>query len=145
MKYKIIKTLIIIIAILHIVEEYYGGFIPFINNIVPGITLSQFLFINALFIAYVIVAFISKKQILVLSVPLLLIVNAVIHIIASIVFRAYGPGLITSVFLYIPVSVFFIKYLDPCRKTILQSLTLSLALMAFPLIFQLARIMMNRA
>jgi hypothetical protein len=53
--------------------------------------------------------------------------------------------LITSVFLYIPVSVFFIKYLDPCRKTILQSLTLSLALMAFPLIFQLARIMMNRA
>ena len=145
MKHRIIKTLIVIIAILHVIEEYYGGFIPFVSDIVPGITLAHFLFINALFILYVIVALMSNRQILVLSVPLLLIVNAAIHIISFIVFWPYSPGVITSVFLYIPVSVYFIKYLDPSRKTVFQSLTLSLALMAFPLIFQLARIMMNRA
>ena len=145
MKYKIIKTLIVIIAILHVIEEYYGGFIPFVSNIVPGITLSHFLFINVLFVLYVVVALISDKQTLVLSVPLLLIVNAAIHSISSIVFWAYSPGVITSVFLYVPVSVYFIKYLNPYRKTVFQSLTLSLALMAFPLIFQLTRVMMNRA
>ena len=145
MKYRIIKTLIVIIAILHIIEEYYGGFIPFVSNIVPGITLSQFLFINVLFILYVIAAFISNKQMLVLSVPLLLIVNAAIHIIASIVFWAYSPGVITSIFLYVPASVCFIKYLNPRRKIAFQSLTLSVVLMAFPLIFQLVRVMVNRA
>jgi hypothetical protein len=145
MKHRIIKTLIVIIAILHIIEEYYGGFIPFVSNIVPGITLSHFLFINALFILYVVVALISDKQILVLSVPLLLMVNAAIHIISSMVFWAYSPGVITSVFLYVPVSVCFIKYLNPYRKTVFQSLMLSVVLMAFPLIFQLVRVMVNRA
>jgi hypothetical protein len=145
MKHRIIKILIVIIAILHIVEEYYGGFIPFVSNIVPGITLLQFLFINALFVLYVVVALKSDKRILVLSVPLLLTVNAAIHIISSIVLWAYSPGVITSVFLYVPVSVYFIKYLNPCRKTVFQSLTLSVALMAFPLIFQLVRVMVNRA
>jgi hypothetical protein len=72
-------------------------------------------------------------------------VNAAIHIISSIVFWAYSPGVITSVVLYIPVSIYFIKYLGPCRKTVFQSLTLSLTLMAFPFIFQLVRMMMNRA
>jgi hypothetical protein len=145
MKHRIIKILIVIIALLHIVEEYYGGFIPFVSNIVPGITLSHFLFINALFILYVVVALKSDKRILVLSVPLLLIVNAAIHIISSVVFWAYSPGVITSIILYVPVSVYFIKYLNPCRKTVFQSLTLSVALMAFPLIFQLVRVMVNRA
>lgn len=144
MKYKIIKTLIITIALLHIVEEYYGGFISFVGSIIPGITLSHFLFINALFILYVVVALISDKQILVLSVPLLLIVNAAIHIISSMVFWAYSPGVITSVFLYVPVSVCFIKYLNPYRKTVFQSLALSVVLMTFPLIFQLVRVMRDR-
>lgn len=133
-----------IIAILHIFEEYFGGFIQFVNNIIPGTMFSHFLFINVLFIVYVIAAFISDKQILVLSVPILLIVNAAIHIFSSIVFWTYAPGVITSIFLYIPVSAYFIKYLNPHRKTFFQSLILSLALMAFPFIFQLVRLMMHR-
>jgi hypothetical protein len=91
-----------IIALLHIVEEYYGGFISFADSIIPGIMLSHFIFINALFILHVIVALTSNKQILVSSVPLLLIINAAIHIISSIVFHAYGPGVITSVFSVYP-------------------------------------------
>jgi hypothetical protein len=47
--------------------------------------------------------------------------------------------------LYIPVSACFIKYLNPCRKIVFQSLALSVALMAFPFIFQLVRVMVNRA
>jgi hypothetical protein len=143
-KYEILSILLVSAAFLHVIEEYYGGFIKFVNTIVPGVMSSQFVFINALFIIYVIIALASNSLLLALSVPFLLIINAAIHIFSTIIFRKYGPGVVTAVVLYLPLSCYFIRQLNPGREIVLRSALLAAALMAIPLVFQAARLVVNR-
>ena len=111
---KYFALYIFISAILHVAEEYYypGGFIEFGRKNVPKlkqrITVKMAVIVNGLFLllcgAGVLLADDYPK--FALSIAGLVLVNGVLHIFSSIFIRSYAPGLITSVLLYVPISIY---------------------------------------
>lgn len=100
-------------AILHILEEYVfpGGFMTFMQQAVPRfasqITVHFSLLINGLFLALCLLAVIlgPDQPVFGLSVAWLLFFNGVIHILTSWRWRAYTPGLVSSLLLYLPLAI----------------------------------------
>jgi hypothetical protein len=100
-------------AILHILEEYVfpGGFLTFMQQSVPRfahqITAHFSLLINGLFLSLCLLAVVlgPGQPIFGLSVAWLLFFNGAIHILTSWRWRAYTPGLISSLVLYLPLSI----------------------------------------
>ena len=102
-------------VVLHIGEEfiYPGGFRPWYQKYNPSIASSltnRFLVtINGILIAVCILPIligISPQAIsLWLTVVAILFSNSLFHITATIKSRRYSPGIITSVILYLPLSV----------------------------------------
>ena len=100
-------------AILHILEEYVfpGGFMTFMQQSVPRfapqITTHFSILINGLFLSLCILAVIigSDQPVFGLSIAWLLLFNGLIHIASSWRSRAYTPGSISSLVLYIPLSI----------------------------------------
>jgi len=102
-----------IAALLHVVEEYYvpGGFFDFVRRLGTGIaeqlTLSVAIVVNGLFLLLALLAAILWRNYPVpsLSIAGLLLVNALIHVAGSLRAKAYAPGLLTAVILYVPLSL----------------------------------------
>ena len=102
-----------IAALLHVVEEYYvpGGFFDFVRRLGTGIaeqlTLPVAIVVNGLFLLLALLAAILWRDYPVpsLSIAGLLLVNALIHVAGSLRAKAYAPGLITAVILYVPLSL----------------------------------------
>ena len=100
-------------ALLHVVEEYYvpGGFFDFVRRLGTGIaeqlTLSVAIVVNGLFLLLALLAAILWRNYPVpsLSIAGLLLVNALIHVAGSLRAKAYAPGLLTAVILYVPLSL----------------------------------------
>ena len=100
-------------ALLHVAEEYYipGGFMDFMRRFNPRfalhITTSFAVIFNGLFILLCILgaAFREMSPVFSLSVAGLLGFNALMHIGAAIRMRGYAPGLISSLLLYLPISI----------------------------------------
>src|SRR5690606_14781624 len=72
---------IAVAALIHVAEEYWGGFLGLMQQRVPGVTLRQFLIINALFVLLCIIAAVvgTNNLVLSLSVASLILINALIH------------------------------------------------------------------
>lgn len=143
-KFSIYKALIIISAIIHVFEEYFGGFLCFVSRLVTGFTLTHFIIINVLFIVYTSVSLFTNKQILFLSVPFLLFINAIIHISGTIIFRTYNPGVITSILFYLPIFILSIYYIKPKADVMIKSFFLAATIMTFPFVFQLIRLTIHK-
>ena len=102
-----------IAALLHVVEEYYvpGGFFDFVRRLGTGIaeqlTLPVAIVVNGLFLLLALLAAILWRDYPVpsLSIAGLLLVNALIHVAGSLRAKAYAPGLLTAVILYVPLSL----------------------------------------
>jgi hypothetical protein len=101
-------------AMIHIFEEYVfpGGFADALKNLLPK---SAHLFtsgfhwvVNGLFLLLCIGSALIGRSQLVLSMSIfsLVFVNAVLHIRGSILKKGYYPGVISAVFLYIPLAVY---------------------------------------
>ncbi len=95
---------IVIASIIHIIDEYYGGWIVWVQKYVNGVSKNQFIFVNSLFIILCISAAISSSTIFKLSIASLIFVNTIIHIIPTVILKHYSPGIISAV-LYIPISI----------------------------------------
>jgi hypothetical protein len=125
-----------IAALLHVVEEYYvpGGFFDFVKRLGTGIaeqlTLPVAIVVNGLFLLLALLAAILWRDYPVpsLSIAGLLLVNALIHVAGSLRAKAYAPGLVTAVILYIPLSlaVFVIAAKESFVST--QGLVVAMAL-----------------
>ena len=100
-------------AILHVAEEYFipGGFMDFMKRFnprfAPHIPTPFAVVFNGLFILLCIlgVALREKSPVFSLSVAGLLGFNALIHMGAAIRTRGYAPGLMSSLLLYLPISI----------------------------------------
>jgi hypothetical protein len=93
----------------HIVEEWFGGF-PEWLAVVAGAPLPRdaFLAINAVALLVVAVgtgAATRRKSRgwIAIAVAAVLFVNALLHMLGSVVTGTYSPGLFTSVILYVPL------------------------------------------
>jgi hypothetical protein len=101
-------------AMAHIFEEYIypGGFADALKKLIPRavhlFTPGFHVAVNGLFLLLCLSSLVIGRTNLVLSLSpfSLIFVNALLHIRGSIVTRGYYPGMITSVFLYIPLAVY---------------------------------------
>ncbi len=104
-----------IAALLHIAEEWFGGF-PAWASIILGSEISpeRFLLINAvgfaLFVVGTLAARLSPHMAwCAVSLASLVGLNAVLHGLASLVAGSYSPGTVTGLLLYIPLSAFLLR------------------------------------
>ena len=109
-----IFILFLVASILHIIEEYVypGGFTTRMKKLNPKyspiINLPSIIIINGLqLLLCTTIIFVGKSNLTFsLSAAGLLFINGIIHIIAAIRKRGYAPGLITGVFIYLPLAVY---------------------------------------
>ena len=104
-----------IATLLHIAEEWFGGF-PAWSAAILGSEISseRFLSINAiglaLFVVGTLAALLSPQMAWIgVSLAALVSLNTVLHVLASLVAGSYSPGTITGLLLYIPLSAFLLR------------------------------------
>ncbi len=101
-------------AVVHVVEEfvYPGGFMDVMKRLnpqfTPFVTVRFSVVINGLFLSLCVLAAIVGENSLIfgLSVTSLLFINALVHMGATLRARAYTPGIISSILLYLPLSLY---------------------------------------
>ena len=134
---------ILIAAVLHIEEEFFypGGFMKWAKMIFPRfahrITNTPVLAINLLFILLCIAGIVTAGSYpgLSLSIAGLILVNGSAHVISSIIRKSYAPGLITSLVLYIPLSIFIFIYKELTILAVLQNILYGILYHGFVPIF----------
>jgi len=133
---------IAVAALIHVAEEYWGGFLGLMQQRVPGVTLRQFLIINALFVLLCIIAAVvgTNNLVLSLSVASLILINALIHAGATLLLRRYAAGLISALVLYVPLGIYAF-----CQAKLTPGQTaaaglLGLLWMSVPIVYQLVRL-----
>lgn len=98
----------------HILEEFAGGFPEWVTNVIGG-SFHQSVFVanNAIFMTIMLSLTIWTSRSM-SRLPVFLLVfwasanlfwDGLFHIVATAAFDRYSPGLITSVLLYIPISL----------------------------------------
>jgi hypothetical protein len=146
---QIILWVIFLASIVHVLEEYFAGFVKFTSQIGPfkGMTTKQFIFINSLMFLLEILAIIINMAnvIFTLSVAGLIFFNALIHIGGSIHFKRYFPGIISAIVGYIPISLVTIFLFQNAGislspATIVLSFLLGMFWMVIPFSYQGLRI-----
>jgi Protein of unknown function with HXXEE motif len=103
---------------LHMAEEYVypGGFLQWIRRHTTKVRLTpaDAIVINLAFLALVASPLFTDPRaapIVTVSIPVLLIANAVLHVIGTIVTKSYSPGVITATLLYFPIGGYAIAVL----------------------------------
>ena len=115
-------------AVLHVTEEYGypGGFLKwakkFIPRIADRITIRMAVIVNGIFLLLCFAGVLlgGMYPMFALSIAGLILVNGIIHVLSSIVTKSYSPGLITSLVLYIPLSIYLFMYFNISLTSILN-------------------------
>jgi len=119
-----------IAAAIHIFEEYLfpGGFAEAFNKLLPRashlFTLKFHIVVNGLFFMLCLISALIGKTNLVLSLSIfgLIFANAVLHIRGAIINQRYYPGVISGVFIYIPITIYaYSVFLSSRQLTWLQA------------------------
>lgn len=148
-----------IVAIVHVAEEYFFGWIDFLNNNkddlkikIGEVKFSEFLFLNMIFIVMVVIAAILKNIVPVyaLSIVLLVFVNTFVHVAPSIKLKRYMPGLFSALIGYLPLSIVttivMIREHNLSLINILTAFGLGTLIMLVPFIYQFIKArMINKA
>jgi len=99
------------VSLLHIVEEYSLGFLPWFRQamprLAPAMTPRWALVINVLFVGWLIVvaAWTALPVWTRLSGAAIVLVNALLHVVFTVRLCRYSPGLVTAMLLYVPIGV----------------------------------------
>jgi hypothetical protein len=144
MSIKIFYLIVTALALIHIFEEYFTGWVDYARQYAKNVKATEFIIVNIIFFAAVIAATLlvvfDKFSIFSLSIIFLILINSLIHIIPSIVLRKYVPGLFSALFGYLPVSVYIIisHYInnDSMMRDFVISFILGLFLMSLPVLYQ---------
>ena len=101
----------------HVAEEA-SGFVAWFNSLVtPGITQRLFLSVNAtvFFITLAIGSLVAMSRDAALSilavawVGFVMLANGLFHLVGTLVLWRYSPGVVTGTFLYLPLSILFMR------------------------------------
>ncbi len=108
MSHEVVLWVGVIACSLHVLEETLLDWVGMAQTVAPfKITWSDFYIVNAaMIVGAVAAAAIGWKQPEIsLIIPALMVINAVFfHIGGTLVLRKFSPGLITSIFVYLPVA-----------------------------------------
>jgi hypothetical protein len=101
----------------HVAEEA-SGFVAWFNRLVmPGITQRVFLSVNAtvFFITLAIGSLVATSRNAALSilavawVGFVMLANGLFHLVGTLALWRYSPGVVTGTFLYLPLSILFMR------------------------------------
>lgn len=98
----------------HFIEELFFGFPTWATKYFGTTTLNWYLLSHMVLVSiWLIIAFYALKKnktalFLVLSIQVLLVTNGLFHILTSIIWREYSPGVISQILL-VPVSVILFR------------------------------------
>ena len=101
---------------LHIVEEWFGGFIDWMSLALDvNIEAERFLAVNmiglVLFVIGCATAYREPRSVWIgVSLAALVGVNAIAHTVLSVFVGEYSPGTITGLLLYVPMSIIIIRW-----------------------------------
>jgi hypothetical protein len=104
--------------LIHIAEEYWAGqgFPAWLSN-VAGINLThaRFLELNTIALIFMTVSIAVAKRTsaagwLVTSIAAVVSINALAHLVGSVVTRSYSPGLVSGVLLWFPLGIFALNW-----------------------------------
>jgi hypothetical protein len=109
-----IFILLPIAAVVHIIEEYLfpGGFTEAFRKLLPRashlFTVKFHILVNVIFILMCFIAALIGQANLILSLSVfgLIFTNAVLHIRGAIIQKGYYPGVISGIFIYIPIAIY---------------------------------------
>lgn len=142
-----ISVLALIFAVAHVAEEYFCGWVAWANLYIKGVTITQFVFWNALFIALCIIGIVFQNELVRLSIVTLLLINVFVHLIPSIFKRQYSPGLISALILYLPLGIFTYFVVLNTKLISITNIEISGALaagfMGMPFLYQMIRLRGN--
>jgi len=121
---------------LHIFEEYVfpGGFIDASKKLLPRashlFTANFHIMVNLVFCFLCIIGAIIGKSNLILSLSVfgLIFTNAMLHIRGAVINRGYYPGVITGLFIYIPLTIFAYYYFINAKQLSWMDAVLSFVL-----------------
>jgi hypothetical protein len=139
--------LVLAVSAIHVVEEYAGGWVRFVNSFHSPIghtTMGTFYLVNGIFILLCLLAALLNSSFVIfsLSIAALLFMNSLIHIGGTIKLRRYNPGFITAILLYLPFSIYSYYLYDQAGLMGLTNLILSVALgagwMGFAVLYGIA-------
>jgi len=120
-----------VVFILHVVEEA-PYFVTWFNSLVtPQISQRLFLEVNAagfvITLAVALCVSLSREPLIALVgvawVSFLMLANGLLHVVATVVHARYCPGVITGMFLYLPLSFLFIR--AAARETRLPAIVIA--------------------
>lgn len=102
--YKILQTTFIF---LHFAEEWLGGFVKWATVYFGTTTQNWYFLSHLLLIPLLAMPYFIKKQsaYIMLSIQMAIFVNVLFHLIATMLFATYAPGVISGTFLIIPYSI----------------------------------------
>jgi hypothetical protein len=129
-----------LIFLLHVVEEF-PNFVCWLNALISNnITQDMFIAVNLIgFIITVLLAFFmagTKDELAVILtlawLSFMMFANSFIHITATIV-HGYSPGVITSIFLYLPYFVWFVRCVIKSMKFKMTTIVTTVILGSLPM------------
>jgi len=130
-------------AIIHILEEYVfpGGFADALKNLLPKssnlFTPRFHVIVNGLLLILCLCSAIIGRANLILSLSAfsLVFVNAILHIRGSIINKGYYPGVVSSILVYIPLTIYtYWRFLGSGQLTWLEGLLSGLLGMTYMVI-----------
>jgi Protein of unknown function with HXXEE motif len=130
-------------AVVHVAEEYLFGFIDFTRDLgwrfAAGMDLVAFIVVNAIFILLCVTGALVglEKPVFSLSIAALFLINTVMHLVPMAIVRRYSPGVVSAVFLYVPLAIYAFYVVDEAGKlstlTVIGAFLLSFLWLAFPI------------
>jgi hypothetical protein len=115
---------------IHIFEEYIfpGGFAEAFRKLLPRaahlFTLKFHIAVNGVFLILCLISALIGKANLVFSLSVfgLIFANAILHIRGAIIKKGYYPGVISGVFIYIPITVYaYSLFITSQQLTLMQA------------------------
>jgi hypothetical protein len=136
--------------VLHILEEWFGGFPEWIGRIAGApLPRAMFVVVNAIAMLAAVLAVraAARREAdgwVGIAVAAVFFVNAFAHVFGTVITRAYSPGLVTGLVLYLPIGglVLLRAATQPPRGAIARGVATGVALNAavFALAYALTRL-----
>jgi type IV secretory pathway TrbD component len=94
--------------LLHIAEEYWGGFPEWMSHMGVPFTQRELLILNGIGLVAMIVAVSLPWRWVITTLAGIVFLNGMLHAAVSLVTRSYSPGLATGVLLWIPLGLYIL-------------------------------------
>ena len=140
-------TLLLPVAyLLHLLEEWFGGFSNWTHEVLgQEISIQRFILINSIFLIITVagsIASVRNARMTWIAIALCALfgLNGLLHLLATVGFAQYAPGVVTGTLIYIPLSLVLLKEMKGRTSSQVFLGSVLVGIILHGLIFWMARI-----